>query len=204
MSIDYLRDVKPLEDAGVTDAVIAAHVSTRTMHAMKCSESRVRLQESGAVYEDPVAGTRAGSLIDHYSGLPQGEAKSLLGWFVSHVFGNGETVSTDSYPRSTQWASVTAGMDENLQVVAQSLVDDAGGQPDLGTSVGDIRSLREAYEAEQAVAEAVAEAQASFDVNRVRYDELYNIHIAPLAVVSTADNASWVAALQAMSDNFVA
>ncbi len=37
----------------------------------------------------------------------------------------------------------------------------------------------------------------------LRYNELYNIHIAPLANDLDVDDAAWVAALQAMSDEFV-
>jgi len=198
--IDYLADVKELEEAGVSDAVIAQHLSVRTMQAMPCSDARVILQEAGAVVEDPVAGTRAGSLIDHYSGLPQGEAKSLLGWFISHVFGSGETVSTDSYPRSLQWASVTAGMDANLQVVAQSLLDSAGGRAEA--TEGDIIEAREEYEAQQAEREAEAEYLAKQNAAKRNYDELYNQHIAPLYSAKDMTDASWIAALQAMSSNW--
>ena len=201
--IDYLADVKKLEEAGVSDAVIAQHISARTMQAMPCSDARVILQEAGAVVEDPVAGTRAGSLIDHYSGLPQGEAKSLLGWFISHVFGSGETVSTDSYPRSLQWASVTAGMGPDLQVVAQSLLDSAGGRPNEATE-GDIILAREDYEAQEAEREAEAEYLAKQNAATRNYDELYNQHIAPLYASKDMTDASWIAALQAMSSNWSA
>ena len=200
--IDYLADVKELEDAGVSDDVIAQHLSTRTMQAMPCSDARVILQEAGAVVEDPVAGTRAGSLIDHYSGLPQGDEKSLLGWFISHVFGNGETVSTDSYPRSLQWASVTAGMDASLQIVAQALVDDAGGQPEEAVTAEQISEAREAYEAEQAAAEAEREARANFAVKKARYDELYNEYIAVLQIQPDVTDSDWSAALNSMATNF--
>ena len=200
--IDYLADVKELEDAGVSDLVIAQHLSTRTMQPMPCSDARVILQESGAVVEDPVAGTRAGSLIDHYSGLPQGEAKSLLGWFISHVFGSGEVVSTDSYPRSIQWSSVTAGMGADLQIVAQSLVDAAGGQPDEPVTVEQISEARETYIASQAAAEAEREARANFAVKKARYDELYNEYIAPLQIQPGVTDADWSAALNNMASNF--
>lgn len=200
--IDYLADLKEFEEAGVSDAVIAQHLSARTMQAMPCSDARVILQESGAVVEDPVAGTRAGSLIDHYSGLPQGEAKSLLGWFISHVFGNGETVTTDSYPRSIQWASVTAGMDADLQVVAQELVDAAGGQLGEPVTVEQISEAREKYEAEEAQREAEIEYQNKQHASTRNYDELYNQHIAPLYSARDMSDASWTAALQAMSNNW--
>ena len=200
--IDYLADVKELEDAGVADAVIAQHLSTRTMQAMPCSDARVILQESGAVVEDPVAGTRAGSLIDYYTALPQGDEKSLLGWFISHVFGNAETVSTDSYPRSIQWSSVTAWMGADLQVVAQSLVDAAGGQPDELVTVEQISEARETYLTDQAAAEAEREARANFAVKKARYDELYNEYIAVLQIQPGVTDADWSAALNSMADNF--
>ncbi len=180
--IDYLADVKELEDAGVTDDVISQHLSTRTMRAMPCSDARVILQESGAVVEDPVAGTRAGSLIDHYSGLPQGESKSLLGWFISHVFGNGETVSTNDYPRSVQWATVTTRMDADLQVVTQLLVDAAGGQPDADASVDDVIAARDSYSA------MLADEQRMQALDQLRA-EIDNVWINPAVSdgVSTAD-----------------
>ena len=200
--IDYLADVKEFKEAGVSDAVIAQHLSARTMQAMPCSDARVILQESGAVVEDPVAGTRAGSLIDHYSGLPQGEAKSLLGWFISHVFGNGETVTTDSYPRSIQWASVTAGMDADLQVVAQALVDAAGGQLEEPVTVEQISEAREEYDAQEAERAAQAEYMNRQNAAKKNYDQLYNQHIAALYSAKDMSDASWIAALQAMSDNW--
>lgn len=146
--IDYLLDVKPLEDAGVADSEIAVHLASRTSKAMPCSAARIVLQESGAVVEDPVAGTRTGLLIDHYSSLPQGNEKSLLGWFISHVFGNGDEVSTNTHPRSVQWNSVTLNMPESLQYVAQSLIEKSGGQPNAGTTAADVAASRDSYEAD--------------------------------------------------------
>lgn len=200
--IDYLADVKELEDAGVADDVIAQHLSTQTMQAMPCSDARTILQEAGAVVEDPVAGTRAGSLIDHYSGLPQGDEKSLLGWFISHVFGNGETVSTDSYPRSLQWASVTAGMGPDLQVVAQSLVDAAGGQPEEPVTAEQISETRETYFAQQAAAEAEREAAEETALQFQKYNGLYNANISPLLTANDPDNAKWQAALNNMASQW--
>ncbi len=37
MSIDYLRDVKPLEDQGISDEVIAQHLRDATASAIPCS-----------------------------------------------------------------------------------------------------------------------------------------------------------------------
>lgn len=180
--IDYLLDVKPLEDAGVDDSAIAQHLASRTANALACSDARIVLQESGAVVEDPVAGTRAGSLIDHYSGLPQGDAKSLLSWFISHCFGSGESVSTNEFPRSVQWSSVTAGMNADLQVVAQALIDSADGQPDAGASVDDVIAARESYNA------IVADEQRMQGIEQLRA-EIDNVWVNPAVSdgVSTAD-----------------
>jgi len=65
--IDYLRDIKPLQDQGVSNAVIAQHLSARTALAMSTESSRETLQESGAVLTDPVMiNQRSGGLIDYY------------------------------------------------------------------------------------------------------------------------------------------
>ena len=148
--IDYLLDIEPLEAEGVDDTTISQHLASRTSEPMLCSDARVILQEAGAVIEDPVAGTRTGSLVDYYAALPQGDNKSLLGWFISWVFGNNDSVGTNAYPRSVQWAAVTAGMPADLQTVAQSLLAAAGGQPDAGTTIDDVIASRDTYNVQQA------------------------------------------------------
>ena len=164
--IDYELDVKPLEDQGLSDADIAQHLAARTLNAMLCSEARVILQEAGAVKEDPVTGGRAGSLIDYYTTLPEGNSKDLLAWFISHVMGEGVDVSTNDYPRSVQWASVTAPMNAELQAVAASLIDSAGGQPDAGATSLDVQDARAVYQsgvAEQARKDAIQQLKADIE-----------------------------------------
>lgn len=170
--IDYLLDVKPLEDSGVDDSAIALHLAARTADPIPCSTARILLQESGAVVEDPVAGTRAGSLIDYYSGLPQGDAKSLLSWFISHCFGSGDMVSTNEYPRSVQWTTVTSGMGPDLQVVVDQLVKAGGGQPDADVSVDDVIAAREKHNA------IVADEQRMQGIDQLRA-EIENTWINP-------------------------
>ena len=180
--IDYLLDVKPLEESGVDDSAIAMHLAARTADPILCSDARILLQESGAVVEDPVAGTRAGSLIDYYIGLPQGDAKSLLSWFISHCFGNGDTVNTNEYPRSVQWTTVTSSMGSDLQIVVEQLVKAAGGQPDLDVTVDDVVAAREKYNA------IVKDEQRMQGIDQLRA-EIENVWINPAISdgVSTAD-----------------
>ena len=127
--IDYLLDIKPLEDQGLNDQTIALHLSNRTEYAIPCSETKVLLCD-GAIIEDPVTQQRSGSLIDHYASLPAGNDKSLLSWFISHVMIRGVEIGTHDYPRSIEFATVVAGLPVSLQPLANDILQLGGGQPD--------------------------------------------------------------------------
>lgn len=203
MSIDYLRDVKPLEDQGISDEVIAQHARDATANAIPCSSAKEILQENGAVVIDPITGDKSGLLISYYQSLAIGsESQVLIAYFIEHVFEGGAEVDTNAYPRSIQWASVTSAMPESLQGTVAALLDAAGGRPNPDASVADIVASREAYEAEQAAAEAEREARANFAVKKARYDELYNEYIAVLQIQPGVTDADWSAALNSMADNF--
>ncbi len=203
MSIDYLRDVKPLEDQGISDEVIAQHLRDATANAIPCPSAKEILQENGAVIIDPVTGDKSGLLISYYQTLDVGsEAQVLIAYFIEHVFGDGIEIDTNVYPRSIQWAAVTSEMPESLQGTVAALLDAAGGRTNPDASVADIVASREAYEAEQAAAEAEREARANFAVKKARYDELYNEYIAPLQIQPGVTDADWSAALNSMATNF--
>ncbi len=203
MSIDYLRDVKPLEDKGISDDVIAQHLRDATANAIPCSSAKEILQENGAVVIDPISGSKSGLLISYYQSLAVGsESQVLIAYFIEHVFGDGVEVDTNVYPRSIQWASVTSAMPESLQGVVAALLEAAGGRPNPDASVADIVASREEYEAQQAAAEAEREARANFAVKKARYDELYNEFIAPLQIQLGVTDADWSAALNSMASNF--
>ena len=203
MSIDYLRDVKPLEDQGISDDVIAQHLRDATTNAIPCSSAKEILQENGAVIIDPITGDKSGLLISYYQTLAVGsESQVLIAYFIEHVFEGGAEVDTNAYPRSIQWASVTSAMPSELQATVEALLGVAGGRPNPDASVADIVASREAYEAEQAAAEAEREARANFAVKKARYDELYNEYIAVLQIQSDVTDADWSAALNNMATNF--
>ncbi len=203
MSIDYLRDVKPLEDQGISDEVIAQQLRDATTNAIPCSSAKEILQENGAVVIDPVTGDKSGLLISYYQALDVGsESQVLIAYFIEHVFEGGAEVDTNAYPRSIQWASVTSAMPAELQATVSALSEAAGGRPNPDVSVADIVASREAYEAEQAAAEAEREARANFAVKKARYDELYNEYIAVLQIQPDVTDADWSAALNSMADNF--
>ena len=203
MSIDYLRDIKPLEDQGLSDNVILKHLQDRTARPISCENAKEILQENGAVIIDPISGSKSGLLISYYETLPVGsESQVLIAYFIEHVFGGGVEVDTDVYPRSIQWADVTAAMPADLQPVVSSLLESAGGRPDADATEGDIILAREEYEAQEAQREAEAEYMKKQNAATKNYDQLYNQHIAPLYSAKDMSDASWMAALQAMSDNW--
>jgi hypothetical protein len=148
MAIDYLRDVKPFEDQGYTDAQIAEHLASRTAKPIPCDEAKIVLESYGLVYEDPVTLSRSGDLIDRYQVMPDNELKSLLGWFISHVFGRGTQNSSDTSPRAVQLASVISDLPAGMQPAAQELLQLGGGQPDAGTVEADVVAARAVYDAD--------------------------------------------------------
>ena len=205
MSIDYLRDIKPLQDQGLSDDVILKHLQDRTAQPISCENAKEILQENGACIIDPINGSKSGLLISYYETLQVGsESQVLIAYFVEHVFGGGSEIDTNVYPRSIQWASVTAAMPGELQPVVSALLNSAGGRPDAEATEGDIILAREEYEAQEAEREAEAEYLAKQNAAKRNYDELYNQHIAPLYSAKDMSDASWIAALQAMSDNWSA
>jgi hypothetical protein len=147
--IDYITDVKPLEDQGLNDSEIAYALSSRTAAPIPCAETKVVLEGSGAVVEDPVTQQRSGTLIAHYETL-DGDDKSLLAWFISHVMIRGVEISSNEYPRSIQLESIVDGLPSSLESVAQDIIALGGGQPDAGTTTADVDASRTAYEAAQA------------------------------------------------------
>lgn len=147
MAVDYLRDVKPFEDAGLTDAQIASHLSNRTAKPIPCGEAKVLLEESGLVVEDPVTLQRSGTLVARYNSMPNEQLKSLLGWFIAHVFGRGEQISSHENPRAVQLAAVLADLPAEMQAVGDALLQLGGGQPQAGTTEQDVADARSAYAA---------------------------------------------------------
>lgn len=203
MSIDYLRDVKPLEDQGISDDVIAQHLRDATANAIPCSSAKEILQENGAVIIDPVTGDKSGLLISYYQALDVGsESQVLIAYFIDHVFEGGSEIDTNVYPRSIQWGSVTSAMPESLQGTVAALLDAAGGRPNPDVSVADIVASREAYEAQQAAAEAEREAAEETALQFQKYNGLYNANISPLVTANDPDNAKWQAALNNMASQW--
>ena len=180
--IDYLSQVKPLEDQGLTDAEIAHSIANQTLRAMPCYDSKLILEEQQLVREDPVTGQREGSLIDHYKAMTDPVLKSLTGWYISHVFGRGENVNSHEYPRSSQVAMVMEDLPVEMQPACDQLIALGGGKPCAGTVEADIVASRNQHAADQ------AEQQRQNEILALQA-EIENDYINPAVSdgVSTAD-----------------
>ena len=210
--IDYLIEVKPLQDAGLSNADIATHLNSKTAGPMLPEPTEYILSDCAAVLVDPVSGEKFGSLIDYYATLEAGDAKNLIAFFLDRIYSN-QDVSTNEHPRSVQFANVELTLPADLQAVCAKWVDEAGGRPHSGVTEADVVQSQTDWEqaeaeriAEEEQAQAEAEAEAVKDQQLVelenRYVALHNQHISNLIDQRIVDEAAWQAGLQAMSDGW--
>jgi DNA-binding transcriptional MerR regulator len=196
MSINYLRDIKPLQDQGLSNAEIARHLSDRTARPMNGADSQYLLKDKGAVLQSAVfINERTGTLIEYYKTMPEGNDKNLVGWFIAEVF-SGNNVRTDEYPRSVQYAMVQLILPSELAQVAQDLVNLAGGRPDVGTTEQNVVDIQAAYDSEQQIDQQLSALDQ-------QYWSLNNQHIAPLQQSRNVNSADWKNAIQSMADGWV-
>ena len=202
MPIDYLYEVKPLQDQGVSNQDIATHLNDKTAMPLSPQESEYILQDTAAVLVDPVTGSKFGSLISYYSTLPEGDAKNLIAFFLDRIY-SGNPVSTNEYPRSIQFAVTQLSLPAELQAVCVRLVDEAGGgRPNSGLTEADVVASQEAWEAAEAEAEAERVKYEQAMALENRYIASYNDNIAPL-IGQEVDELVWKAAIQKMADDFI-
>lgn len=194
--IDYLSDIKPLQDQGVDNATIAKHISDKTASPISNSDARAELQESGSVIIDPGNPTiRSGTLISFYETLPPGETATLVAWFVGATLGTSDDIGTNEYPRSIQFATVESVLPSDLQKVAAAMVADAGGRPDAGTTEADVVAIQAAYEAEKAAEEATSDQVE-------KYNGLFNLYVAPLIAAKDPSDAKWQTAMDSIASDW--
>ena len=217
--IDYLADVKPLQDQGLSPSEIVSHLNSKTATPMNPEQCRYILQDTGAVLTDPVTpDQRTGSLISYYQGLPDGDAKKLIAFFISRIY-DGEVVRTDQWPRSVQFKGVEDSMPAELQGVSAKLVESAGGRA-ASVTEADVTEAQQAWEDQEAqrLAQLEAGRQAAEQAELQRQEEelkrkqteetytkyisLYNSNIAPLIDSQNSNDDDWVAAIQNIANNW--
>ena len=194
----------------MTNEEAVDYYSPLTNSPIPCGDLENLLDWAGLAKRSAVSGSWEGSLID----FMLSNAVPALSDGLEELFGHLNKPRSQSVESNLQpWGGKMDDLLDGLLAVGQItqlVVDDVvalgGGYayPDLDVDavqvLRDEEALRVAEEEAQAIEDA---ARAEFDVKMQRYNELYNIHISPLATDSDADDAAWVAALQAMSDEFI-
>ena len=187
----------------MTNEEAVAYFAPLTLSHIPCSDLENLLGWSGHANRNAVTGAWEGSLIDFMVSNTVPALSAGLSDLFSHL----------NKPRSTgvdthlqPWAGSMEDLFNGLIAVGQvdaafkaDVVVLAGGYVNDGIDTVAVQSLRD-EEAQRVLEEAT---RASFDTNKKRYDELYNAHIAPLAVELNVTEASWVSALADMSANFI-
>ena len=188
----------------LTNAEAVAQYKDLTIDPISCGEVEFFLSQNGLAKRNAITGSWEGVLIDAISTFPD------LATLFEHLNGpRSLTVNTAEQP----WAGLCGDLLASLlaaSVITQEAADDfialGGGYayPNLDEAyfqdIRDAETQRLADEAAQAIEDGY---RAAFDAKLPRYNELYNTHIAPLQVQAGVTDADWVAALQAMSDEFI-
>ena len=187
----------------MTNEEAVAYFAPLTSSYIPCGELENLLGFAGLAKRNAVTGAWEGSLIDFMQSIAVPALSEGLGELFSHLNKPRSTgCDTHEQPWASKMSDLLAGLEAVGQIGAQFTVDVvalAGGYAHADLDVTSVQALRDA-EAAQAIEDA---ARAEFDVKMQRYNELYNIHISPLATDENADNAAWTAALLAMSNEFV-
>ncbi len=187
----------------MTNEEAVAYYSPVTSSYIPCSDLENLLGWADLAKRNAVTGAWEGSLIDFMNSNAVPALSDGLSELFSHLNKPRSTgVDSNEQPWAGNMADLLGGLEAAGQITASftaDVVELAGGYayPDL--DVAAVQLIRDEHEAQA----AEAAARADFDIKLARYNELYNIHIAPLAVDNTADDSSWVTALQAMADNFI-
>ena len=187
----------------MTNEEAVAYFAPLTLSHVPCSDLENLLGWSGLANRNAVTSAWEGSLIDFMNSNTVPALSAGLGELFSHL-NKPRSIGCDTHEQP--WGSKMADLLGGLEAVGQidasftlSVVTLAGGYANDGIDTVAVQSLRD-EEAQRVLEEA---ARASFDTNKERYNELYNAHIAPLAIDSNATEANWVSALAEMSANFI-
>ncbi len=193
----------------MTNAEAVAYYLPITNSYIPCGDLENLLGWAGKAKRNAVSGAWEGSLIDFMNSNAVPALSEGLSELFSHLNKPRSTgVDTNLQPWAGKMSDLLSGLEAAGQIDAAFTADVvalAGGYAHEGLVEADIQALRDeeaarvAAEAAQAIEDA---ARAEFDVKMQRYNELYNIHISPLATDSNADDAAWTAALLAMSNEF--
>ncbi len=186
----------------MTNEEAVAYYGPMTSTYIPCGDLENLLGWAGLAKRNAVTGAWEGSLIDFMNSNAVPALSDGLSELFSHLNKPRSTgVDSNEQPWASRMADLLGGLEAAGQIDSKFTADvvelaDGYIYPDLDEAY--VQSVRDEYEqwvAEKAANELLAEKIA-------RYNELYNVHIAPLAVDNTADDSSWIAALNAMASDW--
>jgi hypothetical protein len=201
--MDYLSDIQPLEQAGKTDAEIAAFLSAVTPRSILIADLENFLDFEGLAKRNPLSGAWEGVLPTEVSNNVYGLGAGLAALF-SHI----------NKPRSVHidtsvdpWASSAHALLDGL--LATGLITQAqydgfyalGGGHQHNVTAQDVSDARTLWQAGELA--RVQEEAATYDYkNWVKaYWTSHNSTVAPVLDAGSVDDVALVAALRSLADS---
>lgn len=210
--IDYISQVKPLEDAGMTDAEIAALLAASTASDIPVGELENYLTFQSLATRNPITGSWEGPLPDEIVNNVFGLGPGLSALFSHMNKPRSVVIDTTVSPWASDAAALTAGLVAAGLLTSQQRDDFynlGGGLPNAGLTEAEVTQSRVDWEAEEAQrqaeeaarqAELLAMQQHSDWVSD--YQGRFNLNVAAVLDDSPSrDNAALVAALRTLADD---
>ena len=198
LQMDYLLDIKPLEDAGKTDAQIADLLAAQTQTDMPNSVLRKYLHKNDLWLVDPATGLHlAGTIGSAYAGLTAPQ-KLLVRKLQTWVYQQESIETENDLDIALEFKTIINGMVTLTILTAANrtaIATIAGGLKHGDTTAQDIADVRAAYI-------AASDQQAADDAFDQSWATEQNEVINPAA--ATRVTATLVAALRASADTLEA
>ena len=190
----------------MTNAEAVAYYGPLTVSHIPCRDLENLLDWAGIAKRNAITGAWEGSLIDFMVSNAVPALSEGLGELFSHLNKPHSTgIDTHVQPWASKMADLLGGLQMvgavNAQLVAD-VVALAGGYAHADMSVELVQGIRDEYAADEARRVAEEADMAAGNAITLRYNELYNQHIAVLLDSKDYSDAAWVAALNAMASNW--
>ena len=211
MPLDYLSQIKPLEDQGMSDADIASLLAASTNKDIAISELENFLDFENLAKRDALTGSWVGVLPDEVTNNVFGLGPGLANLFSHINKPRSVIVDTTVSPWATDALALTGGL-LAAGLITQAQYDGfyalANGRPNADAVEQDVIDSRAQWEAEEAQRQAEEEARQAEEAARQahadwvnNYWTKHNTYIAPVLDAGTPDDVALVAALRSLADS---
>ena len=201
--IDYISQVKPLEDAGMTDAEIAALLAASTASDIPIADLENFLDFESLAKRNAITGSWEGVLPDEIVNNAFGLSDGLSALFNHINKPRSVVVDTTVSPWASDAAALTAGLVAAGLITSQQQTDFyalGGGLPNAGLTEAEVTQCRVDWEAAEAARQAEEAARQAYQDWVDGYWSQHNSFVAVVLDAGTPDDAALVAALRAMAD----